>query len=128
MPKFTKRGVPLVRNNETLTEAQFWSMFRQAMRKLTMHWKPGTAYLNSLRRENQSDNKKLKFEYPCEHCKQWLRRDEIELDHVVECGSLSSWQELATWCERAFIEIDGGWQALCAECHRIKSNKTRSEK
>lgn len=125
MTKFSKRGVPLIRNHETMTEAQFWSMFRNALRKLTMHWKPGHMYLRSIRRDSQSENKRQKFEYPCEHCKQWFRVDEIELDHKAGCGSLNSWETLAIWCERAFIEIDGGWSCLCCSCHQIKTNEDR---
>lgn len=123
MTKYTKRGIPLVRNNETMTEAQFWGMFRNALRRLTMLWKPGNAYLKSIRRDRQSENKRIKFEYPCEHCFKWFRREDIELDHKIECGSLRSFEELAKWCSRAFIEVDGGWQSLCSTCHRIKTNQ-----
>lgn len=125
MAKFTKRGVPLTRNDETMTESQFFNMFRQAFRKLTMQWKGGTAYLKEVRRENQSDNKRLKFEYPCERCKKWFKRDEIELDHIKPCGGISSFEDLGIWASRAFIEKDGGWQSLCVSCHQIKTNEDR---
>lgn len=127
MTKYTKRGMPLVRNCETQTEAQFWAMFRNALRKLTMYWKPGNAYLKDIRRPNQGENKKLRFEYPCEQCQHWFRREDVELDHKVECGEINSWQTLAQWGERAFIEKDQGWQCLCSTCHRIKTNSTRKQ-
>lgn len=126
MTKYTKRGVPLTRNAETMTESQFFNMLRQAIRKLTMRWKPGQEYLKRFKRDNKSDNKRLKYEYMCEKCLSWLPRKDIELDHVTPCGSLTCFEDLVEFCRKAFIEVDGGWRVLCKSCHLVKTLKERS--
>lgn len=115
----------MTRNAETMTEAQFFSMLRQAIRKLTMRWKPGQEYLKRFRRANKSDNKRLKYEYMCEACNNWLPRTEVELDHIVPCGSLTCFEDLVEFCRRAFIEEDGGWQVLCKTCHLTKTKEDK---
>ncbi len=125
MFKFSKRGVPLTRNNETMTEAQFWAWIKQALRRLTMQWKPGTAYLKDIRRPYVGPNKHQKYEYPCEHCNQWFSIKEVEKDHIIECGAFGSWEEVAIWGSRAFIEKHCGWACLCKPCHLKKSLENR---
>jgi hypothetical protein len=127
MAKRTKRGVLLTRNSETMTESQFFSMFRQALRRLTLRWRPRTDYLNALRRPNQSDNKRIKFEYPCEKCRNWFKRADIELDHITECGSIRTFADIGIWCSRAFIEKDGGWMLLCKTCHLAKTHNYKED-
>lgn len=125
MVKYTKKGIPLTRNAETMTESQFFGMLRQALRKLSIRWKPGQTYLQRFKRDSQSDNKRLKFEYMCEHCENWFPRKEVELDHIIPCGTLTCFADLPEFCRKMFIEEDGGWQVLCLACHLTKTIEDR---
>ena len=118
--KPSKPRVPRTRNAGTMTEAQFWAMIRSLLRAKSMQWRPPRERGKRLRRPNQSPNKRLTWEYPCEHCGGWFPEEQIEYDHAVPCGRLSSWEELGPWAERLFVELDG-WLLLCSECHAAKT-------
>src|SRR5687767_5637018 len=88
---YTVRGVELTRNAKTMTEAEYFSMILSALRKTTRFWKPALVQLEKGKRKNQSDNKKLKYEYHCESCGLWFKRTEIQLDHIRPCGGINSY-------------------------------------
>lgn len=133
--------VPKTRNHKTMTEAAFWGTVRSNIRKLSMYWKPGEAYLRSVRKlkievdpdlfrgkvaitiGDQKD--RSTYVYQCEHCFYWFRRDDVDKDHIIPCGKLNCEEDLPGFYKRTFIEIDQGWQCLCKECHTIKSNQEK---
>lgn len=121
MPKAIK-----TRNAGTMTEAAFWNMFKNALRKLSMYWKPNEGYLKTIRKP--VTGKRHKFEYPCADCGNWFKREEVERDHIVPCGHINSFESIGEVARRMFIEIDGGWQCLCKNCHKIKSLAGRGNK
>lgn len=119
------------RNAGTLTEAAFWNMFKNALRKLSMFWKPGEEYLKGIRELKSKLNKesmsldllqsKSTYGYPCKHCLLWFTRKGVEKDHIVNCGHISSFVSLGEVAKRMFIETDEGWQCLCKTCHNKKT-------
>lgn len=113
------------RCDNTMTESQFWGFIRSWLRRLTFRWKPRQAAKNACRRDYTGSNKKQKYEYECNICKNWYKGDEIEMDHKIECGSLKSADDVAMFIERALVEKEG-WQALCKECHKLKTKLRRS--
>lgn len=80
------------------------------------------------RRPNQSDNKRLKWEYQCNHCKQWFPEKEIQVDHVIECGSLKSADDLVGFLERLTPEDVNAYQVLCKPCHKARTQEQRRKK
>jgi hypothetical protein len=118
------KRVARTRNGGRWTEAAFWGMFNRDIDKRLMYWKCGDDYLNSLRRlkTEASGPGKHQYEYPCEHCKKWFRREGVERDHKISVGKVTCIEDFKTVIEGKFIEIDGGWQCLCIDCHLIKSN------
>lgn len=111
------------RNAGTLTEAAFWNMFKNALRKLSMFWKSGEEYLKSIRRKGEKV-----FEYPCNVCGNWFPRKEVEKDHIIPCGGIKSFEDIGKVAERMFIEKDGGWQCLCKPCHKIRTLEQNNAK
>jgi hypothetical protein len=77
--------------------------------------------VESRKRPNQSSNKKFKWEYQCDSCKQWYYLKQVERDHIVPCGSLRSFDDIGPFVERMLCEIDG-WGVLCVKCHRKRTN------
>lgn len=113
---------PKTRNNGTMTEAAFWGMIRALLRKKSLAWKPMREAKLRSRREIQNPESRAKFEYKCIHCKNWFPEKEIEVDHIIEAGSLTCSGDLAGFVERLFCEVDG-LQILCKACHKQKTHK-----
>lgn len=118
----TKRGEK-TRNGGRWTEAYFWGQIRQSIRRLTMYWRTGDDFLKTLRRPYKGPLRHH-YEYPCQICQNWYKREDIELDHKVPCGSLKQYSELPEFFARAFVEQDG-WNSLCKKCHKKKTIEER---
>jgi len=76
----------------------------------------------AVRRKNQSDNKRLKWEYMCQACKGWRPAKQVEVDHIVPCGSLKRFDDLVGFTERLFCESDG-LRVLCERCHALRKKE-----
>jgi hypothetical protein len=124
-----KSRVPKTRNSGTLTESQYFSKIRSALRNAFRYWKPMQIALEKASRPSQSINKKLKKEYQCANCKSWFKRTDIEIDHIEECGSLSSYDDIVPFIQRLAKEDVSAYQILCKNpCHRDKTNLFRNSK
>lgn len=115
------------RNNGTMTESMFWSMIRAALRNKSRWWKPITQCKMNARRVYKGPNKRQKYEYLCNHCKQWFPEKKINTDHICPVGSLNSAQDLPAFVERLFCEVEG-LQCLCENCHSIKTKSESDDK
>lgn len=124
-PKTEK--VPRTRAGGEWTEAAFWGFLRSNLRLISSKWPPlARLALDLAKRPSQSSNKRLKWEYKCCVCGNWFPRKEVEVDHLVPCGSLKNWDEFRTFAERLFCEVDG-LAVRCETCHQAKTNETRKE-
>lgn len=113
-------------NQGTMTVAGFFGMIRQNLRKASRYWKPTLECKKRARRKSQSSNKRLKWEFQCNECKQWFPEKEISVDHIIECGALRSFDDLGDFAKRLFVEVDG-LQVLCKEHHDIKTKQYRDK-
>jgi 5-methylcytosine-specific restriction endonuclease McrA len=120
----TKTKTPKTRNSETFTESQFWSYIRSALRQKSRFWKPITQCKVNGRRLYKGPNKRQKYEYQCNECKNWFADKHVAVDHIIPCGSLNCSADLPGFVDRLFIEVDG-LQLLCSTCH---DRKTQQEK
>lgn len=119
-----KPKVARTRNAGTMTESMFWSMIRSALRQKSRWWKPITLCKQKSRRAYKGPNKRQKFEYQCNTCKNWFPEKKINVDHIIPAGSLNCAADLPGFVERLFCEQDN-LQVLCSSCHDIK---TKNEK
>ncbi len=110
----------------TLTESGFFGLIRSALRRLSIRWKPRTEHLNSVRRPKVNGGRS-KFEYPCESCSKWFIKAHIEVDHIIPCGSLRSFDDIGPFVKRLLCEANG-FRVLCHSCHLIITNEGRDEK
>jgi hypothetical protein len=112
-----KQLVPRTRAGGEWTEAKFWGWLRGVLRAGARRWPPIVRQsLTAVRRPYQGDNPRMKWEYQCCKCQGWFCRKEVEVHHVVECGSLKSFSDLGGFAERMFCEADG-LVVLCDSCH-----------
>jgi 5-methylcytosine-specific restriction endonuclease McrA len=115
------KRVARTRNAGTMTESQFWGMIRSSLRQKSRWWKPIAKAKEKARRAAKKG--KLKWEYQCNSCKGWFASKEVEVDHIIEAGSLRSYDDLAGFVERLFAEDLDSYQVLCKTCHKEKTHK-----
>jgi len=122
-----KPRVPRTRNNETMTEAAFWSWIRSALRQKSRWWKPIAEAKRLARRAYKGPNKRRKWEFKCAECLQYYPDKEINVDHIVPAGTLKHYNDLPGFVEKLFCEVEG-LQVLCETCHNKKTQKERKNK
>lgn len=127
MPKKRKIRVPRTRNNQTMTEAAFWSWIRSSLRSRSRYWKPVAEARKRAKRVYRGPNKRRKWEYECAHCKGRFQDKEVSVDHIIPAGSLKCAADLPGFVERLFCEVDG-LQVLCKTCHDKKTKQERNDK
>lgn len=108
------------RASGTLTESQFWSKIRSALRQASRWWKPIETCKKAGKRVYKGPDKRQKFEYLCNKCHFYFPEKQISIDHKTPAGSLNRAEDLKGFVERLFCEIDG-LQILCHTCHNIKT-------
>lgn len=110
------------RNAGAWTESQYFSAIRSALRTKFRFWKPMAAVLEKASRPYKGPNKLQKKEYLCVQCKEWFKRKDVEIDHIVECGSLRTYEDIVPFLKRLTPEDQGAFQILCKnKCHRAKT-------
>lgn len=112
---------PKPRNAGTMTEAQYWGKVRAVLRNGFRYWKPITECKKAARRAYTGDNKRQKWEYQCNLCKQWFQDKEVQVDHIIPCGTLRGPDDLIQFLENLTAET--GYQVLCKPCHVIKTKE-----
>jgi len=105
------RRVKRTRNLETWTESQYWGRIRSSLRRMSMYWKP----LNEAKKRARKSvkGKRHKYEYQCAMCNNWFKSNEVQVDHIIEAGSLKSSDDLKGFVDRLFCEDVDGFQVLC---------------
>jgi len=118
----TKRVSKVIKNRNagTMSEAVFWQFIRNTLRKRSLAWRPITLCRDRAKRKYVGTNTRQKYEYQCNHCKNWFKATEIAVDHIVPVGSLTCAADLPSFIEGLFCEVDN-FQVLCKTCHDAKS-------
>lgn len=122
--KKTKPRVVKTRNAGTMSESAFWSFIRSGLRQKSRWWKPITQCKLEAKRPYKGTNKRQKFEYQCNECKNWYQEKLINVDHILPAGSLNCAADLPAFVERLFCETDN-LQVLCEACHNVKTQNER---
>ena len=120
------RRVERTRNGGTWTNAQFYGAIRSALRSKFKWWKPMREAKERARRAYKGDGRQ-KWEYQCNDCKKWYKDKEVQVDHVVPCGSLRCMEDIAPFIERMCCERVDAYQVLCKPCHQKKTNIERKK-
>jgi hypothetical protein len=116
---FTKRGVELTHNMGTETEAEHMARIRSALRQASRFWKPAMKALMLAHRPYEGENKRIKHEYQCSECLEWKLRKDVEVNHVVPCGTLKSYDDVPGFLRNLFCEnYITGYNVLCKTCHK----------
>ena len=125
MPSKIKR----TRNAEQWTESKYWGVVRSALRRAFRYWKPALNVKLAARRKYTGSNKRQKWEYQCNNCKQWFKEGEVQIDHVIPVGSLRCAKDLVPFLERLTPENEDAFQILCRDkCHLEKTKREKEAK
>lgn len=122
-----KKVITKTRNAGTLSESAFWSFIRSTLRQKSRYWKPIALCKQKAKKVYKGPLKRQKFEYQCNHCKNWFPDKQINVDHIIPAGTLTCAKDLPGFVERLFCEVEG-LQCLCQDCHDIKTQKERVAK
>ena len=123
-----KKKVEKKFNSGTWTESRYFSQIRSALRNAFRYWKPMMEVLEDASRPSQSENKRLKKEYQCFSCKKWHPRKNVEIDHIVECGSLKTYEDIVPFIQRLACEDKECYNILCKPCHKTKTQEYKNTK
>lgn len=124
-----KKIVEKPRNGGKMTESEYFSKIRSALRRAFMWWHPMMLALEAASRPYKGKNKLQKKEYQCFNCKQWFKRTDVHVDHKVECGSLKTYEDIVPFLQRLTVEDVNMFQVLCKDkCHKEKTNDERKRR
>lgn len=105
---------------------KFLTSLRSAMRRKSMH-SPMLRWAKLAVRRDYEGPERHKFEYPCTICKEWFPDKEIEVDHIIPCGTLTKIEDIPEFSRKLFC-LEDNLRILCKECHRDVTNKQRKKK
>lgn len=92
---------------------------------ISYKWPPRTEAKNKSRRPSQLKDKRISWEYQCNHCKKWFKSKEVQIDHIIPKGRYDK-DTFFVWLDRLFCEAKG-FQVLCRPCHVKKSAKEHKD-
>lgn len=116
--------VPRTRNANTWTEAQFWQAIRSCLRRMSRFWKPARAALHAARFPCKGPRGQ-KWAYLCHDCKKPFPRKQVQIDHVVPCGTLKDFEHVGEFIRRLTPEDVNAYAVRCLTCHQEKTNAER---
>ena len=107
------------------SEAKFFGFIRSALRSASMRWPPKADAIKAARKPYVGPNKRQKWTCPCAVCGQWKQLKDLQADHIVPCGTLRCFADLALFVERLFCEVEG-YRILCKPCHKVVTARERA--
>lgn len=108
-----------------MSSAEYFTRIRSGLRNAFRWWKPLQKAAERASRPSQSENKRIKKEYQCTICKEWFKRADTHIDHIVPCGTLKCYEDIVPFLKNLTVEDPNMYQLLCKKCHLIKTKKER---
>ncbi len=106
----------------TMTNAAFFGMLRAFLRSKSRFWPPIKICRDRAKEKYVGPNKRRKWSYKCESCKGLFDVKNVAVHHIVDCGSLKSFEDLTGFTKRLFVDSDK-LVLLCNKCHDKIHNK-----
>lgn len=105
------------------TTSRFFSFLRSSLRQAWMKYPPKYEALKlaeSGRKTNKNTGKLAKH-YICAICAKEFVAKEVQVDHIIDAGTLKCFEDLGGFCSRLFCSLVD-LQVLCKECHKEKTH------
>jgi len=113
--------------NGTMSNSAFFSFIRSALRQKSRWWKPISICKQNAKRPYKGANKRQRFEYQCNECKNFFPEKKINVDHIRPAGSLNTFEDLPNFVRNLFCEVEN-LQVLCSICHDKKTKDEKAKK
>jgi len=113
--KKKKNKAPII----SISDTRFRSVLISVLRKFSRFWYPSRVVFQKARIARGM--------YQCAVCSKIVSTKEIKIDHiepVVPINGFTNWDDLIS---RLFCE-ESGLQAICKDCHKIKTDKENSDR
>ncbi len=119
------RKTPPFDHHPQWTTSRFWTFIRSALRQA---WNKYPVKYEALKRAEvgkkiNTKTGRLAKHYECNKCKKHFPAKEVQVDHIVDVGSLKCHADLIVFVTNLFCGIDD-LQILCKPCHKSKSINT----
>lgn len=102
------------------TKPAFFTWLRSGLRSLSRKHPPIFEALAEAKKPYVGDNPRQRFCYTCALCGSDFPAKGVAVDHRVECGTLTCWDDVAPFMQRLFCE-KSGLDILCHTCHDAKT-------
>lgn len=124
-----RKNAPLKPHNMgKWTVAKYFGTIRSALRRAFRYYAPMQEALNRASRPYVGTSKLQKKEYQCNECKQWFKRADVEIDHILELGELRCYEDIVPFIKRLTTEDPNDYQILCKPHHLIKTHAARDKR
>lgn len=108
------------------SNSRFMGFIRGNLRRAFTRWPPKYDVLAKAKRIKPKNKAgRHKYEYQCAVCEKWYVQSQVEVDHIIPCGSLKDYDDLPGFVERLFAPVDK-LQVICKSCHRTKTKGDKS--
>lgn len=118
------RKTPPFPNYTPWTTARFFGFLRSALRNAYNKYPPKYEALKNAevgRMVNKKTGKMAKH-YQCASCRGSFPAKEVQVDHIIDAGTLRSFEDLPAFARNLFCSAKG-LQVLCKNCHKCKTHK-----
>lgn len=117
------KKTPPFKNWSDWTTSRFWSFVRSSLRAAWNKYPPKYKVLEDacIGRSRSRTTGRLAKHYLCNKCNQIFTAKEVQVDHLVDAGSLKDYSDLPGFVERLFCSVDD-LQVLCKDCHKNKTH------
>lgn len=110
-----------------LTDAEresrkIYNVASRAVRKAFCYWPGRKQCLEEAKRPHTGTNKRQKWEYLCNVCGGWFKKDDVQVDHIEPVGAFSHPNHHKPFITKMFF---GKLQVLCKACHVLKCNEEK---
>lgn len=116
-----------VKAGNTWTKARYFTFIRSALRRAWSKYPVRYQVMEAARRSYAGEDKRTKWEYQCNECKEWFKTKDVQVDHIQSAGTLKEYSDLPQFVETLFCEADN-LQVMCKPCHKIKTAEERKKK
>lgn len=107
----------------TMSNSAFFGMIRSALRQKSRFFYSMKVCRERVRIPYTGPSKRDKWRYKCEMCNGIFKATETVIHHSVECGKLSSFEDLGGFAQRLFCN-SSDLMCICNECHnKIHNNE-----
>lgn len=108
------------------TSARFFGFIRSSLRNASSRWSPALACLKEAEVGKRVNGRsgRIAMHYRCAGCGAELPRKLVQIDHIIEAGSLRCFEDLPEFTRRLFCEKEG-YAVLCIPCHLSKTRSAR---